>query len=354
MQALRSMLDSGPCGAGGWLLIAILWPFSMIYRVVVGTRSLLYRCGILPVYRPKVPVISVGNLTAGGTGKTPVCDLLIRRLIARGVRVAVVSRGYGGSFRGRVGKVSDGTGRWLMTPVAAGDEPCLLALRNPSASVYVARRRREGVAAAVADGAGCVVLDDAFQHLAVARDLDIVLLDARYPFGNGRLLPAGTLREPVSALSRADLLIMTHASVPVKLPADIETTYLTCRHRFSEHLIDAHGQPVSWQDAVTRPCFAFAGIAHPEAFFAALRGRGLQVAETWALSDHQCYTPQLLKRLADECNNGKLLVTTEKDAVKLLDGIFPGDFLRVPLELEVDGEEMLERVLDRVLDGGRR
>lgn len=354
IAALRRVLDSPPATVSERLLLGALWLPSQLFRMVVTVRDCLYRRGLRQVYRAPVPVVSVGNLTAGGTGKTPVTDHLVKRVLARGVRVAIVSRGYGGSCREDVGKVADGSGRLFMSPGEAGDEPYLLASRNPGVAVYVARRRRHGVAAAAADGAECVVLDDAFQHRAVARDLDIVLLDARRPFGNGRLLPAGTLREPAAALRRADLLLLTHASEPPAVPFAGDLPVVSCRHRFAEELLDLHDRRTPWESLAGRDCLAFAGIARPEDFFAALHARGVRLAGSWALADHQDYTPDLLKRLVDECDNGRLLLTTEKDAVKLRAAGFAARCLRVPLELDFDNDQPLERALDDVLAGANR
>lgn len=353
MTGLRRFLDQGPAGLPGWLLLGALWLPSLLYGGVMRMRTALYRSGLLRVYRASVPVISIGNLTAGGTGKTPVTDALARRLLARNLRVAVVSRGYGGRCPGEVGKVSGGDGALLLTPAAAGDEPCLLAERNPRLSVYVARRRRRGVAAAVADGAQCVLLDDAFQHLAVARDLDIVLLDARRPFGNGHLLPAGSLREPPAALRRAGLLLLTHADGAAKSIPLPGVPTIACRHRLANHLLDSAGRPASWSAVTGANCLAFAGIAHPEDFFAALRGRGVALAAAWPLADHQRYTPEQLRSLSRECDNGRVLLTTEKDAVKLRALGFDKPYYRVPLELEFDDADLLDEAIEAVLTGVR-
>lgn len=348
------MLDNGPSNAIGWTFFVVLWPLSLLFRGVAALRTTLYNIGLISAYRATVPVISVGNLTVGGTGKTPVTDTLVKRLIARGLCVAVVSRGYGGRFRGPVGTVSQGDGRILMTPQDAGDEPCLLAVRNPSLHVYVARKRTLGVKAAEAAGAQVIILDDGFQHLAVCRDLNIVLLDARAPFGNGQLLPAGPLREAPGALHRADLVIMTHAGRPNDREIPFPGPVLRCRHRLAEHLLTLDGREVSWSTLTGQSVLAFAGIARPDDFFAALQARGVVLSGTLALNDHQDYSGEQLNRLLQSCDNKKLLVTTEKDAVKLSETVLPCPCLVAPLVLTFDEsgqfDDVLSQLLERVRD----
>jgi len=338
----------GPKGLPGSLILCGLRPLSTLFGLIVALRSWLYRIGWLPRYKAGVPVISVGNLTVGGTGKTPVVDALVKQLLKRGMQVAVVSRGYRGSFKGESGRVTPVGDGELATPEAAGDEPFLLALKNPAARVYVARKRRFGVAAAEADGAECIVLDDAFQHLAVARDLDVVLLDARNPFGNGLLLPAGLLREPRSALKRADLLILTHSD---ELGDSLlkESATVRCRHRLADHLLNAEGCSVPWSEVVGSRCLAFAGIARPDDFFRGLQTKGCDLLQSWPLADHQEYDPDLLQRISKASQNVAFILTTEKDAVKLRGIGFPKPCLTVPLELEFEQVEILEKLLDDLL-----
>jgi tetraacyldisaccharide 4'-kinase len=295
-----------------------------------------------------VPVISIGNLTVGGTGKTPVTDALVKRLLVKGVRVAVVSRGYGGSYRDEVGCVAKGDGQLLLSAQEAGDEPCLLARRNPALLVYVARKRALGVRAAELAGAQLILLDDGFQHLPVQRDVDVLLLDARAPFGNGQLLPAGPLREPLAALRRASLVILTHAG-PLQPKVPFNGPVLACRHRLGETLRSLDGTPVPWSTLAGKPVLAFAGIARPEDFFAALRAHGVSLQTTLAFDDHQDYRGEQLNRLVQSCQNIKFLITTEKDAVKLEAEWLPCQCLVAPLELVFDAGDELDRVLDEVV-----
>lgn len=345
----RSFLERKPSGPCLWAVFLLLWPWSLLYRLAVAVRAALYSRGLKASYRAGVPVIAIGNLTVGGTGKTPVTDAVVRRLISLGHKVAVVSRGYGGSFRGEVGRVAAGDGRLLMSAAAAGDEPCLLARRNPELTVFVARKRALGVRAAEAAGAQVIVLDDGFQHLAVQRDLDIVLLDSRAPFGNGHLLPAGALREAPAALSRADLVVLTHTAAQGTPGLPFAGPVLRCRHRLADSLVSLAGEVTPWSAVVGRRVAAFAGIARPEDFFSALAARGVTLAAQLPLKDHQDFSAQLLKELQGLCDNAELLITTEKDAVKLRAADFPCPCLAVPLEVEFDGGGELDRILEQVV-----
>ncbi|MEJ2525029.1 MAG: tetraacyldisaccharide 4'-kinase [Desulfuromonadales bacterium] len=361
------MTVQGPDSLPAWLIFSALYPFSLLYGLIVVLRRTLYAWGLLSRYRAKVPVISVGNLTVGGTGKTPVVDALVKELLGRGKAVAVVSRGYRGRFAGRWARViGEGTDA-LQSAAEAGDEPFLLAMRNPAARVYVARERRFGVMAAEADGAEVIVLDDAFQHLAVARDLDIVLLDARRPFGNGALLPAGSMREPRQTLQLAGQVILTHAedndqarkldhsSVQCKhrLAKDndqtrnLDLSSVQCQHRLAEALVDLQGQTISWDQVKGRPCLAFAGIARAEDFFDDLRAAGCQLVATMPLDDHQDYDQDTLARIRATSANAEYLLTTEKDAVKLQDVTFAVPCLAVPLTVAFENfAELTERLDD--------
>ncbi|TLM66191.1 MAG: tetraacyldisaccharide 4'-kinase [Deltaproteobacteria bacterium] len=345
----RRMIDAGPSNAASWTFFVLLWPLALVYRAVVSLRAACYRLGLCRVYRAAVPVISVGNLTVGGTGKTPVVDLLAKKLLAKGVRVAVVSRGYGGRFRGEAGCVAAGDGALQMSPQDAGDEPFLLAARNPGLAVYVARKRKLGVRAAERAGARVVILDDGFQHLAVHRDVNIALLDARAPFGNGRLLPAGPLREAPAALRRADLAIMTHAGA-ASAAVPFAGPLLRCRPRLADALTTLDGTEVPWTALSGKSVLAFAGIARPEDFFRALQARGVVPTATLAFDDHQDYSGEQLNRLVQSCDNVQLSVTTEKDAVKLRAAGFSRPCLVAPLVLEVDEPARLDALLTEILD----
>ncbi|MGH7376234.1 MAG: tetraacyldisaccharide 4'-kinase, partial [Candidatus Methylomirabilales bacterium] len=203
--------EEAPGGAGGVLLRAGLRIASWAYGTAVVARTAAYRARLLATHRVPCPVVSVGNLTAGGTGKTPCVIFLARHLQQHGFRPAILLRGYG--RRGGTGLLVASAGQGLLVPAAeAGDEASLLAEVLPGVPVILAADRVRGAEVALSRcGADLLILDDGYQHLRLQRDLDILLLDARSPFGSGALLPRGLLREPPAAADRADLVILTRA-----------------------------------------------------------------------------------------------------------------------------------------------
>jgi tetraacyldisaccharide 4'-kinase len=328
----RRLAGQGPRGVCEWLLFVLLVPSSWLYAAALRLRAWLYARDRLKSYRAPVPVISVGNLSVGGTGKTPMVDYLVRYVSGLGKRVAVVSRGYGSTQGAGVRVVCAGQGP-LLEAGQAGDEPLLLARRNPAALVVVAPRRADGVRRAVALGAEVVLLDDGFQHLAVARDFDLVLLDAARPFGNGRVLPAGLLRESRTALRRGDLFVLTRcrdaqASAPA-LPGPV----LRCRHELAPQAMSLGGETRRLKDLAALRGVAFAGIARPRDFFRGLEAQGLHLAACLSFSDHAAYDGATLARLTRVAAGADFLVTTEKDAVKLAGVRLPLPCFYVPLEL---------------------
>ena len=338
------LVKQGPSNFLGGIIFLALLPLCGLYALAVKVRTKIY--AYKSRYRADLPVISVGNITVGGTGKTPTVDALTKYFTSRGLQVAVVSRGYAGTFTGSWGRVDPKGNGSINSAKEAGDEPFLLAMKNPQAKVYVARKRRLGVEAAQEGGAECVVLDDAFQHLDVQRDLDIVLLDGRNPFGNGFMLPAGCLREPRSALARADLFLLTHADKGSTKISDC-SPMIKCQSHFADYLIDREGQHHPWSDLKGTSCLAFAGIAHPEDFFSRLRSLDFSL-ETLPFADHQVYDDPTIERILKASGEMDYLLTTEKDMVKLMQASFPVPCLAAPLVIEFDNFNLLEERLNRL------
>lgn len=298
-QAWLESIWYGGTGQGAWLL-----PLSFLYGTVTRLRRLCYQ---LHVLRPVVvgrPVIVVGNLTVGGAGKTPLVVYLVMQLQRQGLTVGVISRGYGGSSR----IVRPVTAR--SDPREVGDEPVLIAKRTHS-RVFVGRNRVAAARAAVAAGVDVIVSDDGLQHYALARDLEIVVVDGERGFGNHRLLPAGPMREPLRRLRRADFVVMNGAGwlERVRLPRGRAALTMT--------LLPSDAAPVSGRGAVRslasfrgQPVHAVAGIGHPQRFFELLRKADLQLIEH-PLPDHYPLQPADLA-FGDDAP----VLMTEKDAVK--------------------------------------
>ena len=307
---------------GGWLSTA-LTPLGGLYGGAMWLRRALYRWHWRQPETLPLPVVVVGNLTVGGSGKTPLVIALVEALLAAGRRPAVVSRGYGRTSRG-LQVVSAGDGRRI--PAAeSGDEPALLADRLP-VPVVVAADRGAAVREAAALGADCVVADDGFQRLSLPRERAFLVVDGQRGFGNGRCLPAGPLREPLSALGEADAVVINGGEAPEGLAPQMHMTLAP------RALVDIQGraadQPLAWLQG--RRVHAAAGIGDPERFFDTLAQAGAQVVRH-AFADHHAYGASDLV-LPDDAP----LVVTEKDAVKMRELGVTGWALRVDAQLRPD------------------
>ena len=305
------------------LAAGLLAPAGAVWDLAARLRRAVAR-----PYRAPVPVLCVGNLVAGGSGKTPVVLSLARLFTDRGIAVHLVTRGYGGKLTGpaRVDPARHNAD-------AVGDEALLLATVAPC---WVAKDRASGIAAAVEAGAEAILLDDGFQNPGVAKDLSLVVVDAEYGFGNGRVMPAGPLREPVAAgLARADAIVLI-GDAPI--PSDLNAT--------SCPVLRAAVEPVNGEHFRNARIVAFAGIGRPEKFFAMLRSLGAQLAATHSFPDHHPYRPDEIARLRETAARGNAqLVTTAKDWMRLHPGLRAG--IEV-LDIEICWREpaMLHRVMD--------
>ena len=335
----------------------LAWGLSVMarfYESVLTERARWYRSGRLPSKRLACRVVSVGNITVGGTGKTPMTLRLAREFVDAGFRTAIVSRGYRGAAEAAGGVVSDGR-TLLMDAASAGDEPFMMAetliASQKDVPVVVGRNRyAAGLRTLFRFAPEIILLDDAFQHLRLQRDLDLLLLDGRAPFGNGRVLPRGPLREPLSAISRADAVILTRCPPGCamadrdreKLPRGIPV--FRAVHRSFVRKIIRKATPAS--NVPGRVCpetaasgtnvFAFSGIARNREFILTTQSLGFRVTGQAGFPDHHPYTPSDLAGLsaAALASGAGAIATTEKDYARL-DRRFPW-----PLDLFVIGIEM--------------
>lgn len=290
---------------------SILTVLAWLYRLVIAVRNRLYDNGWLPIARFSVPIVCIGNITVGGTGKTPMVVWVCRYLQERGRKVVVLSRGYK--------KASDDN-----------DETRMLRRVLPSVPMVVDGDRVRGVRTALARyEPEVIVLDDGFQHRRLGRDLDIITIDCTCPFGYGHLLPRGLLREPVSQLGRAAAVVLTRSDLVAgqeldRLTQQVEriagaAVPIAYSHHEPVGLYDVKEKEVPLAELQSRRAVLFCGIGNPESFVAAMVRLGVEVAAVRFFSDHYHYQArdcETLKALARE-NNAELLVTTEKDWVKL-------------------------------------
>jgi tetraacyldisaccharide 4'-kinase len=304
LQLQRAWLERGA-------VARLLWPLSRLFGVLAALRRALYRVGWLRTERASVPVVVVGNVVAGGAGKTPVVMAIVEHLRARGVRAGVISRGHGRRTTD-CREVRDDS-----DPRDVGDEPALVR-RSTRAPVFVAARRIDAARALTAKypDVRVIVCDDGLQHLALARDIEVCVFDDR-GIGNGWLLPAGPLREPWPRA--CDLVLHTGAR-----PA---FAGFTARRSLAESAVSADGATVPLAALVGRPLIAVAGIAKPDAFFQMLRDQGLVLARCIALPDHHDFDDWTRVATADAT-----VLCTEKDALKLWHR--QPDALAVPLRFE--------------------
>ena len=364
-----------------------LAPLGLLYGAVTRARAGLYRAGFLKPERVAAPVVSVGNLTAGGTGKTPLVEWVASALAREGLRACVLTRGYGRADESRRVLASDGA-RVLAGVAECGDEPRLLAERLLGAASVVCDRDRVAAARWAVEelGAEVFVLDDGFQHLRIARDLDVVTLDATDPWGGGHLLPRGRLREHRSALARANCVVITRAELAEDLAAlraeaerlcEGRAAILTSRVRtrglvpleefgLPTDEVAATGTTVATsaatflgtnESAVTgAPVAAFCAVGNPRAFFEHLRREGFELSYTRAFADHHAYTAADAVAVSREAvsRGARALLTTAKDAVKLRGLGFELPCHVVEVGMEFDEESRLLGLLRGAVSAARR
>jgi len=324
------------------LRAAALLPLAAVAGVVGGAaraRRALTRAGVLGSVRLSGRVVSVGNLTLGGSGKTPTVAWIAGELHRRGHKVVIASRGYAGRRRDPVLVVSDG--RFVRARAeTAGDEPMVLAARAPGVPVLVGRDRAlVGLRALSAFGADVLVLDDGFQHLRLQRDVDVVTVDGSFGFGNGRLLPRGPLREPIGALRYADAVGVVDGPLPESDAARVDGE-APAAYRFAARRRPRALRPLAGGDASSPGMLAgkevglLAALARPASFRRTLASLGAHVVAQRVFRDHHRYRARDLRGLAREA---PLWVTTEKDAVKIVPGWVGRAEVRVlSIDLEIE------------------
>lgn len=352
------------------LIKCILWAFSQLYGVAVCARLKLYALGIFRRHSLGCLTISVGNITVGGTGKTPIVEMLAKALSEGGRKVAILSRGYkskkaphlaetdvGDDYSPRV--VSDGQ-RVLLDPIHAGDEPYLLAKNLEGVAILVDKNRvKAGRYAISRMGADTLILDDGFQYLSFGRRLDFVLIDSTNPFGNGQLLPRGVLREPLSGLKRANYFFLTKTSGVKLEPIKEKLREINP----AAEVIETIHQPLYFQEVTSgrREELEFArgkdvtvvsAIACPESFEAAIEGLGARIKNSIRFLDHHRFSPDEIERILSEASEDDVqcVLTTQKDAVRLpplRNAPVPVFFLRVEIRITrgaVDFADCVSRI----------
>ena len=328
-------------GAAAGALRAGTWVLSKPYAGLMRLRRGLYRIGVLGSRRAPVPVISVGNLTTGGTGKTPMVAWVIKRLKHLGCRPAILTRGY--------------------KAVGGRSDEAELLFQLTGCPVVVSADRASAAEAAAEAGADALVMDDGFQHQALRRDLDIVLIDATEPFGFGHCLPRGLLREPPSALRAAGAIVITRCDrVPREAADALAARLAALAPRATIHraghvpsaVVVSAGRHLPPAALAGQKVCAFCGIGNPESFFATLESAGATVVGRVAFDDHVAYGPEELERVrsAAAAGGAEVLVTTAKDRVKLEAAGFPLPLWTLQVEIGInEGEAELADHLRRVV-----
>jgi tetraacyldisaccharide 4'-kinase len=343
------------------ILRALLGIVSVPYAAAVILRNAYYDFFPRAARHVQSPVVSIGNLTVGGTGKTPIAAAIAQRLIAQGRKPAILLRGYKAKAAPQSVKDSDAVaGRWR----EQSDEAMVLKRRCPEASILVNPDRVASARRAVHQGADVLVLDDGFQHRRLARDLDIVLVDATAPFGHGHFLPRGLLREPPTSLRRAGLIILTRSN---EVDHTTKSLILRTLRRLAKDrpiieathaadgFLDLAGRPVKDADPADMQAVLFAGIANFESFRRSAEQLGVRVLAAYQYPDHHAYSAEELSGLADIAGamEANVVLTTEKDAVKI-EGRWVESAprllaLNLAVEFPGEGDRILADAIERIL-----
>jgi tetraacyldisaccharide 4'-kinase len=338
----------------------IAFAISLPYRLIISFRNWLYDKKIIASVKLPCPVISVGNITVGGTGKTPCVIMLAQMLQFHGFKPAILSRGYGGKNTTSVNIVSDGK-NILLNSKTAGDEPFLMAQSLRSIPIIIGPQRiKTGRAAINRFGANVLICDDAMQHRQIFRDINLVLLDSQDPLGNGHVLPRGKLREPISGLKRATAFLLTRAdekpeteSISANLTQSVNIPIFTSIHKLQDVIKGDYSEKLPISNLAGKKVCAFCGIAKPESFKKSLLAAQTDILSFDAFPDHHNYTRAEIEIIKSKFNNYKadIIITTQKDGMRLQ--IFE-DFLnliymmRIEMEITPSRELFDNFILDRL------
>jgi tetraacyldisaccharide 4'-kinase len=364
---LEKIIDGRENGIVAAIIRFILFLLSVLYSQLAKIRSVLYQNNILKKKEADVPVISIGNITTGGTGKTPFTAFLAEKLKSE-YRIAIISRGYGASEDVEEPFLIKDRDQLYAGAAEAGDELFMLARRNDELIFIRSANRYQGTKLAVERGADLILLDDGFQHYQLKRNADIVLIDAEEPFSNNKVLPAGLLREPFAALKRADLFLLNRSeNVDFSRVKELKNSLNTlsplnkgifsAETRLESCVSVASREKESLDFLKEKKVFAFSGIGSPAAFKKSIESAGAKVVSYKIFKDHYNYQKEDLLTLLDQysASQADLILTTEKDAVKLFDfaemiGELPFYYLKISLEIE-NNKELLELVKAKIKSG---
>jgi len=343
-------------GFWAFMLRLLLSVVSVFYWIAVGIRNLLFDQKIIKQHKEDVPVLSVGNITAGGTGKTPLVIWLCNLLKEKNIRCAVLTRGY----KAENFESLDGQQAFM-------DEPAVFEQNCPDVPVIIQADRIAGAILAVDTySAKALIMDDGFQHRKLYRDLDIITIDAMDPFGSGKLLPAGLLREPAGSLRRADIVVMTRCDKVSKENLEAIAAEIWQINPDLPIVKSIH-QPVSiiYSNTKIAPpdelngknVFAFCGIGNPNAFFETLKVLGANLTGCRSFNDHYHYVAEDINKIAQTASksDAKMILTTEKDWTKIQSLLaaqnlseIPFAFLKIDMKI-IDGEEKFRRLIENAL-----
>ena len=338
-------------------LSIVLHAISLAYLLIVQARVFFYKTGIFKTNKLSCPVISVGNLTLGGSGKTPVVEYIVRFFVEKGLKPVILSRGYGRDSKASVAIVSNGD-NILLKSGEAGDEPYLLAENNPTVPVIVSKDRFLGGKTAISKfNPDVIILDDGFQHLSLARDRNIALINCIKPLENGHIFPAGSLREPISALKRADMILYTHSDEAPdncceNLTIKQDILKLETIHAFDKIIRINDQKTVPLKELNKKKVLVFCGIGEPDSFIRKIRQLGAKVVHSESFPDHYVYKMDDLQSISEisEKLKADFILTTQKDGVKIkeLTPLLPIWIVRMKIEFikgKDKGEEKFQETL---------